>query len=138
VGGLASWWACFDTHNSEEYFPTRLRPGVEISLMFPNSLESGVHTSTKEELYGPPPDVLVKLSMCDTWLGGGAWSLKQSSFPSPQELTNFFSLNLELWKFTSRSLNILQWTKHNNVSPITLLEYCLLIGLMLLARVFRV
>jgi hypothetical protein len=31
--------------------------------MFPNSVESGVHTSTKEELYGPPPDVLIKFNL---------------------------------------------------------------------------
>jgi hypothetical protein len=52
--------------------------------MFPNSVESGVHTSTKEEL-----DALSSLA-----LGGMEYEVEFISLS--QELTNFFNLNLEL------------------------------------------
>jgi hypothetical protein len=57
--------------------------------MSPNSLESGVHTSTKEEVDGPPPNVLVKFSI-------RGHRVQVEFISLSQELTNFFSLNLEL------------------------------------------
>ncbi len=86
----------------------------------------------KKNLMGLHQMCLVKFS----GRGHGVWSREFISLS--QELTNFFSLNLELWKFMCRSLRYYSGTKHNNVSPINLLQYRLLIGLMLLARIFNV
>jgi len=53
-----------DAHNSEEYFPTGLRPwGGNLTYVPQFSVRMVSTPSTKEELSGPSPNVVVKLSM---------------------------------------------------------------------------
>ncbi len=102
----ASRWACLDAHNSEEYFATRLRPwGGNLTYVPQFSVRMVATPSTKQQL-SFLHEVCLSSWACDTH-DLGAMEYEVGLISLSQELTNFFSLNLELWKFMSRSLNIL-------------------------------